>query len=136
MKKILFLCTHNSVRSQMAEGWTNSLFSGDYKSYSAGTEPTSVNPLSAQVMKESGVDITRQKSKSLQQFRNRKFDLVITLCDPAKEACPVFSGSKRVEHHSFPDPSKSGGKDQTAMFRRVRDEIKNYLLNELPSILD
>ncbi len=131
MKKVLFLCTHNSARSQIAEGWTKALFPNEYEVYSAGTKPTKINDLAIKVMKEARVDIGRQSAKGINQFKNQKFDLVVTLCDSAKEDCPIFPGAKKSAHHTFPDPSAA---NKISTFREVRDQIKEFVLKELPAI--
>ena len=127
-KKVLFICTHNSARSQMAEGLLNALYGDRYKAYSAGIEPTKVNPYAVEVMAEIGIDLSRQRSKSIEEFREKNFDYVITLCDHAKEACPFFPGEK-ILHKSFEDPSKFKGTEEEILeeTRRIRDEIKYWL---------
>ncbi|HDQ16089.1 MAG TPA: arsenate reductase ArsC, partial [Bacteroidetes bacterium] len=108
-KSVLFLCTHNSCRSQIAEGLLNNIFGTHYKAYSAGIEKTSVNPYALEVMKEIGIDISKQYSKSIEEFHGCNFDFVVTVCDNAKESCPFFPG-KNIIHKSFKDPSKVKGK--------------------------
>jgi thioredoxin type arsenate reductase len=111
--RILFLCTHNSARSQMAEGLMRARGGNRVEVYSAGTEPSQVNPLAIQAMDELGINIRNQESKSMDLFLNQKFDYVITVCDRAKDACPVFPGAPEQIHWSFPDPSEaSGGPDK------------------------
>lgn len=124
--KVLFLCTGNSCRSQMAEGWTNHLFSHCVKAYSAGTRPAQVHPLAARVMKEAGVDISFQHSKHLSSFLGKEFNLAVTLCDSAKEECPYFPGAQKILHYSFPDPAVVEGTEEKKLeaFREVRDSIK------------
>lgn len=117
----------------MAEGWINSLFPDKYQAYSAGTTPTQVHPLAIQVMKEVGIDISQHQAKKLNQFLDSPFDLVVTLCDSAKESCPVFTGAKKTIHHDFPDPSTETGEDQLALFRQVRDQIKDFIVQEFGS---
>ena len=90
MKRVLFICTHNSARSQMAEGFLNALYGDRYKGYSAGIEPTKVNPYVIKAMAEMGIDFSKQRSKGLEEFRDQNFDYVVTVCDHAKEACPFF----------------------------------------------
>jgi arsenate reductase len=128
-KRVLFICTHNASRSQMAEGLLNSLYSDRYEAYSAGTEPTSVNPYAIKVMAELGIDISLHQSKSIDEFKNKQFDYIITVCDYAKETCPYFPGSGKKLHQSFDDPSQFRGteEDILAGFRRVRDEIKYWI---------
>jgi arsenate reductase len=128
-KKVLFLCTHNSARSQIAEGWMKSLFPKDYSVFSAGTEPTMVHPIAIQVMKEVDIDISGQTSKSVDQFVGQEFDYVITLCHSAKESCPLFSRTKQMVHLDFPDPTQDNENEQEKAFRHVRDEMKEFLLD-------
>lgn len=130
MQKILFLCTHNSCRSQMAEGLVNHYLRDRFKAYSAGTESTAVNPRAIAAMQEIGIDISRQRSKTLDGFANERFDYVITLCGDANERCPLFFGRVERIHLGFDDPSKARGTEEEIMaeFRRVRDEMKQRLL--------
>ena len=127
-KTVLFLCTHNSCRSQMAEGLLNSLFGNFYNAYSAGVEKTKVNPYAIEVMKEIGIDLSKHYSKTIEQFKDENFDYVITVCNTAKEACPFFPGNKII-HKSFDDPSEFEGdiKKTLEQFRKVRDEIKDWI---------
>ena len=127
-KKVLFICTHNSARSQMAEGLINALYGDKYEAYSAGTEPTEVNPYAIKAMAELGIDISKQRSKSIKEFRGKTFEYVATVCDHAKEACPFFPGEK-ILHKGFEDPSefKGAGAEILAKIRRVRDEIKDWI---------
>jgi len=125
-RHVLFLCTGNSCRSQMAEGLVNAFLGDRYEAYSAGTEPTGyVHPLAIRVMREIGVDISHQRSKSTDEFRDVAFDLVITLCDDAAENCPVWLGSGVRVHLGFPDPAQARGSDEEIMqaFSKVRDQI-------------
>jgi arsenate reductase len=133
MKKVLFICTHNSVRSQMAEGLVNHDLAGKIQAFSAGTEPTRVNPLAVAAMKEIGIDIAGQRSKSLDEFADEKFDFVITLCDHAAETCPVFFGGTRRIHMGFEDPWKATGSEEEKLsfFRNIRDEIRGKLVRFL-----
>ena len=126
-KRVLFICTHNSARSQMAEGWLRHLYGDRYEAYSAGTEATGVRPLAVQAMAEAGVDIAGQESKTLERYLQQPWDYVITVCDQANEACPVFPGGKVRLHWSFPDPSQASGtlEEQLATYRDVRDAIGN-----------
>ena len=128
-KSVLFLCTHNSARSQMAEGMVNHLHGDRYQAYSAGTEPGSVHPLAVKVMAEIGIDISGHRSKHLREFAGREMDLVVTVCDNAREACPFFPGAKENRHESFPDPSAAGGSDdeKLAAFRATRDAIRTWI---------
>jgi arsenate reductase len=128
-KKVLFLCTHNSARSQMAEGLLRALRGNRYEAYSAGTEPTAVSPYAVKVMAEIGIDISRHRSKSVDAFTSGSFDYVVTVCDNAKEACPFFPGGRKMLHESFEDPSTfAGGEEEiTAGFRHIRNEIKGWI---------
>ncbi len=130
-KKVLFICTHNSARSQMAEGIMNHFLGNNYSAYSAGTKPTFVNPFAIDVMKEIGIDISNHKSKSVFEFKGERFDYVVTVCDSAKENCPFFPGAKEYIHQSFEDPSSFEGTDEEKLikFREVRDKIKDFILN-------
>lgn len=124
--RVLFLCTHNSTRSQMAEGLLRMRGGEAYEVYSAGTEPRGVHSLATKVMQEIGIDISEHRSKSLEEFRTQPpMDLVITVCDEAAEACPYFPHARKQVHWGFPDPSKVQGKEeeQLAAFRHVRDLI-------------
>jgi arsenate reductase len=128
-QKVLFLCTHNSARSQIAEGLLRTLYGNNYDAYSAGLEPTTLNPYAIKVMKEIRIDLSKQHSKSINEFKEMKFDFVVTVCDNAREACPFFPG-KKVIHKSFEDPAEFKGntKETLEVFRRVRDEIKSWVL--------
>lgn len=139
-KKILFLCTHNSARSQMAEGLLRAIYGDRYEAYSAGVEATTVNPDAIIVMKEIGIDISSQRSKAPHEFQDIVFDLAVTVCDRAKVACPIcstnlefsskFPRARQVIHKSFDDPAASMGlkEERLKIFRRVRDEIKDWIL--------
>ncbi|MGC4035121.1 MAG: arsenate reductase ArsC [Chitinophagaceae bacterium] len=127
-KKILVLCTGNSCRSQIAEGYLR-YFAGDTAEiYSAGMETHGVNPRAINTMKEDGIDISSHTSNNIDEYRNIPFDFVITVCDNAKERCPFFPSTAHKFHHNFPDPAKAVGSDEEikAAFRRVREEIKKY----------
>jgi arsenate reductase (thioredoxin) len=128
-KTVLFLCTHNSCRSQMTEGLLNSIFGDEYKAYSAGIQKTSVNAYAIKVLKEIDIDISKQYSKLITVFQGKEFDYVITVCDNAKETCPFFPG-KKVIHKSFDDPSKHSGDEKEILekFRYVRDDIKQWII--------
>jgi arsenate reductase len=130
-KRVLFLCTTNSCRSQMAEGILKLIGKGNFEIYSAGTEATSVHPLARQVMREKGIDISDQKSKSVAEFTGEEFDYVITLCGGnAKRACPVFWGKARHRlHWDFYDPAEAEGSEEEKLrvFRTVRDQIRSKL---------
>ena len=125
-KKVLFLCTHNSCRSQMAEGIVNHDLGDSFEAYSAGTEATRVNPLAVRVLAELGIDISGHCSKTLDEFAGERFDYVITLCGSANEQCPLFFGGVKRIHIGFDDPSQVTGTAEEIMteFRRVRDEIR------------
>jgi len=125
-KKVLFLCTHNSARSQMAEGLLRGLCSS-YEAYSAGVSPTQVDPDAIAAMAEIGIDISGQRSKGIDEIKGIRFDAVVTVCDSAKEACPFFPGAKEQIHRSFDDPAAYEGEARLAAFRRVRDEIKDWI---------
>jgi arsenate reductase len=132
-KSILFLCTGNSCRSQMAEAWTRA-FKGDLiNAYSAGVQPKQVDPRAIQAMNEAGIDISKQKSKDIDSLGDQEFDYVITLCDNAKETCPYFPAKTRLLHQGFDDPPKLAEYARTedaamAPYRRVRDEIKAFVM--------
>ncbi len=132
-KRVLFLCTHNSARSQMAEGLLRHLGGEQFEAFSAGTEATAVRPLAIHAMQELDIDISRQQSKTLDRYLNDPFDEVITVCDAAAEVCPVFPGAKRRRHWSFPDPSQAVGteEEQLAVYRAVRDAIRARIETEL-----
>ncbi len=132
-KRVLFLCTHNSARSQMAEGLLRHLSGEQFEAFSAGTEATAVRPLAIRAMQELGIDISRHQSKTLDRYLNDPFDEVITVCDAAAEVCPVFPGAKRRRHWSFPDPSQAVGteEEQLAVYRAVRDAIRARIETEL-----
>jgi arsenate reductase len=129
---VLFVCTHNSARSQMAEGLLNSLYGTKYQAYSAGTEPSAVNPFAIQVMSEIHVDISKKRSKSINEFMEHKFDYVITVCDHVNETCPFFPGGIKRLHRSFEDPAsyKGSSPDTLLEFRRIRDKIKEWIAEE------
>lgn len=128
-KKILFLCTNNSIRSQMAEGLMRHFRGNEYDVFSAGTLPTRVNPSAIEVMNEIGINISGQASKSIEVFAGHSFDIVVTVCDNAKEACPVFPGAAKIIHRSFADPSREyvDFEERLEPFREIRDEIKNWI---------
>ena len=128
-QKVLFICTHNSARSQIAEGLLKAIYGERYEAYSAGTKPSSVNQFAINVMKELGVDISKHRSKSVEEFLNMELDYVVTVCDNAKEACPFFPGGKKHLHQSFIDPSSFTGNDDEILegFRKIRDEIKKWI---------
>jgi arsenate reductase len=132
-RRVLFICTHNSARSQMAEGLLRRLGGERFEVFSAGTEATHVRPLAIQVMAEIGIDISKQESKTLERYLQQPFDEVITVCDTAAETCPIFPGAAHRRHWSFPDPSKATGSEaeQLAIYRNVRDAIRVRIEQEL-----
>lgn len=130
--KILFLCTGNSCRSQMAEGWARHLKGDVLEAYSAGIETHGLNPNAVRVMAEAGVDISGHKSKHVDELRNIQFDYVITVCDNARESCPIFSGRAKVMHVGFEDPPRlareAKSEEETLnIYRRVRDQIRAFV---------
>jgi arsenate reductase len=135
--KVLFLCTGNSCRSQMAEGWAKALKGDVIDAYSAGTAPSTVNPLAIKVMKEAGVDISSQRSKNVVELMDVDFDVVITLCGDARDTCPVFPGDAKVVHRGFDDPARAEGSEEEvlAFFRRVRDEIRDFVMTLPESVM-
>jgi arsenate reductase len=135
-KRVLFLCTGNSCRSQMAEGLINHLAEG-WEACSAGTRPLGyVHSLAIEAMAELGLDISHQRPKSVREFQNAALDLVITVCDDAAENCPLWLGQGRVVHISFPDPARATGSrdEQLAVFRQVRDDIRRRVFGYLGEI--
>ena len=130
--KVLFLCTGNSCRSQMAEGFARALKSGPVEAYSAGVESHGLNPLAVKVMAEVGVDISGQRSKHVDELKHIPFDYVVTVCDHASQVCPIFPGKAKVVHVGFDDPprlAKSARTEDEALthYRRVRDEIRSFI---------
>jgi arsenate reductase len=137
--KILFLCTGNSCRSQMAEGWTRALKNDLFEAYSAGIEPRALDPNAVKVMAEVGVDISSHRSKHLDELKDIDFDYVITVCDNAHESCPMFQGKTKVVHVGFDDPPRLAKQAKTEedaldIYRRVCNEIKAFV-EELPQSL-
>ena len=141
--KLLFLCTGNSCRSQMAEGWTRHLKGEVIEAYSAGIETHGLNPHMVKVMAEVGVDVTSQKSENIRDFADTQLDVVVTVCGHAHETCPVFPANCKVVHSGFPDPPKMAKElaeqgasedEQLECYRKVRDEIKSYV-ESLPNSL-
>ena len=138
--RILFLCTGNSCRSQMAEGWVRALVSDCIDAASAGVEIHGLNPNAVKVMAEAGVDISEHRSTHVDEFKDESFDFVITVCDNARESCPVFPGNTRMIHEGFDDPpalARDAKTEEEALghFRRVRDEIKTFV-EKLPGLLE
>ena len=139
-KKILFLCTHNAARSQMAEGFINALYSDRYEAYSAGSEPTEVHSCAIEVMAEKGIDIASQRAKPLDEYVDASFDYVVTMCADAQERCPIFPGAifpGGIEyiHHAFEDPLSDAGSDSEhcAPFRNARDKIRDWIATTFAS---
>lgn len=128
MKRILVLCTGNSCRSQMAEGYLKDFVIGKAEVYSAGIEAHGVNPRAVAVMREDGVDISGHTSNNVDEYRDIDFDYIITVCDNAKERCPFFPSTSQKFHYNFPDPAKAKGSEDEIMdvFRGVRNQIKEY----------
>ena len=127
-KKVLFICTHNSARSQMAEGILKSLYGDRYEGFSAGSEPTSVNPLAIQAMSEIGIDISHSRSKHVNEFVGKEIDFVVTLCSGANETCPFVPGAKRYIYHGFVDPAASSDPaEASALFREIRDGLTEWI---------
>ena len=141
MKRILFLCTGNACRSQMSEGWANHLLGGaGIHAFSAGVAPHGLDSRAVAVMAEAGVDISQHHSKHVDELADLPFDLVVTVCDNAAEACPVFPGNARKIHHAFDDPPKLAQRETSetavlAHYRCVRDEIRAFI-ETLPGLLD
>ena len=138
--RILFLCTGNACRSQMAEGWTRSLKGDAFEAYSAGVEKHGLDPRAVQVMAEAGVDISERRSKLVEELPVREFDYVVTVCDRANESCPVFFGRSKRIHRGFDDPPKLAAGAATeeevlAPYRRVRDEIRAFV-EAMPASLE
>jgi len=126
-EKVLFLCKHNSTRSQIAEGILRNLYGTDYEVESAGIEPTNINPYAIKVMDEIGINISNQKTKSIENFKDEKFDYVVTVCDHTKESCPFFPGNKLI-HKGFEDPSMIQDEEGKLLaYRKIRDEIKDWI---------
>ncbi|HEX7614061.1 MAG TPA: arsenate reductase ArsC [Thermoanaerobaculia bacterium] len=127
--RVLILCTGNSCRSQMGEGWVRHDLGERVEVQSAGTRPSFLHPLAIRVMAEAGVDISSHRSKSVEGMKGLAFDLVVTVCDSAREACPILPGARKTLHQAFEDPALAGdGEEALPVFRRVRDEIRNRLV--------
>ena len=131
-QRVLFICTHNSARSQTAEGFLNAYYGDRYEGYSAGLEPKKINEYAIKAMREVGIDISNHQSKSIERFRKMHFDYVVTVCDHAREVCPFFPGD-RILHKSFEDPSGFKGTPDEILdsTRDVRDQIKDWIRNIL-----
>ena len=143
--KLLFLCTGNSCRSQMAEGWTRQLKGDQIKAFSAGIETHGLNPHMIKVMDEAGVDVSNQKSENIRDFAEHDLDVVVTVCGHAHETCPVFPANCKVVHTGFPDPPKMAKElaekgateeEQLDCYRSVRDKIKEYILTLPESLIE
>lgn len=139
MLNVLFLCTGNSCRSQMAEAIAKSLYPM-HKFYSAGIETHGINQYAIKVCEEIGLDMSTHSSKNVDTLKNIRFDIVLTVCDHANESCPIFLGTSNKIHHSFQDPPKlaidvDNEEDKLIIYRKVRDEIKNYLINEFIKVI-
>ncbi len=133
-KNILFLCTGNSCRSQMAEGWTNALQGESFQAFSAGVKKSSVDPLAVKVMDEAGIDLSGHYSKLIEELPEVQFDYVVTLCDHARESCPIFFSDAEKIHKGFDDPphlSRDAASREEALkhYRRIRDEIREFVLS-------
>ena len=130
---VLFVCTHNSARSQMAEGLLRAFHGDRFEAFSAGTEPTTVHPMAVKAMAELGIDISRARSKSLDEFRGRQLDYVVTVCDRAHQNCPFFAGGRHHLHKGIGDPAQAGltGEELLPAFRRTRDQLREWIEKEL-----
>ncbi|PDV99623.1 arsenate reductase ArsC [Candidatus Chloroploca asiatica] len=134
--RILFLCTHNSARSQMAEALTRTMGKGDFEAHSAGNEPSGIHPLAIKAMQEVNIELTGQRSKHVSEYTDQQFDVIITVCDRARETCPTFPGEPELVHWSFEDPSSVEGDEATQLraFRNarnfIRDRLSLWLLNK------
>ncbi|MFU2157502.1 MULTISPECIES: arsenate reductase ArsC [Caldisericum] len=134
--KVLFVCTHNSARSQMAEAFLNALYGERFEAYSAGTHPGTLNSYVVKAMKEIGIDISNNKTKSVMDFKGKRFDYVVTVCDQAREECPYFPGALQYIHKGFEDPSTFTGSDEEIMekVRKLRDEIEQWIMETFKKI--
>ncbi|MFX0124150.1 MAG: arsenate reductase ArsC [Candidatus Hodarchaeota archaeon] len=132
MQKVLFVCTHNSARSQIAEAVLRAKYGDFYQAFSAGTSPTRLNPFVKKVMTEIGIDISDHEPKHTDSFLDQEIDIVVTVCDSAKENCPFFPGAKQYTHKSFPDPSQFSGSEEEMLnnVRLVRNEIIQWIDEE------
>jgi len=130
---VLFICFNNSARSQMAEGLVNALYGDRFAAVSGGSVPTRVHPAAIQAMAEIGIDISGHRSKSIDEFEGRKFDIVVMVCDDKQADCPFFPGGREYIHHAFDDPAACRGSDEEvlACFRRSRDEIRRWIETDL-----
>jgi arsenate reductase len=137
-KKVLFICTHNSARSQMAEGIVNHYWGDRLRAFSAGTKPSKVHQSAITVTEEIGIDLSHHRSKSIDEFKNERFDIVVTVCDHAKETCPFFPQALRTIHKGFEDPARAEGTQEEILstFREVRDRIKEWIEIELIKMIE
>ncbi len=137
-KKVLILCTGNSARSQMAEGLLKHITSNEYEINSAGTKPSIVRPEAIKALAEIGIDISKNRSKSVDEFADEEIDYVLTVCDNAQENCPYFPAKTKLVHHSFADPAEVEGDEETRLnaFRKIRDEIKEYFESDFVKIIE
>lgn len=137
-KKVLILCTGNSARSQIAEGLLKHMTKNKYEINSAGTKPSIVRPEAIKALAEVNIDISNNRSKSVDEFANEEIDYILTVCDNAKENCPYFPAKTKLIHHSFADPAEVEGNEETRLnaFRKVRDEIREYFENDFVKILE
>ena len=137
IKNILVLCTGNSCRSQMAEGYIRHFAANKAAVFSAGLETHGVNPKAVAVMKEDGIDISHHTSNNISEYLHKDFDIVITVCDNAKENCPYFPGTAKMIHENFPDPGKATGNEEEVMeqFRKVRNDIRDFSKEFVDSLL-
>ncbi|MEP6900661.1 MAG: arsenate reductase ArsC [Actinomycetota bacterium] len=137
-KKVLILCTVNSARSQMAEGLLKHITKNAYEIHSAGTKPSIVRPEAIKVLAEIGIDISNNRSKSVDEFANDEINYVLTVCDKAKENCPYFPAKTKLIHHSFEDPAETQGDEETRLnaFRKIRDEMRIYFENEFVKVIE
>jgi len=135
--KVLFLCTGNSCRSQMAEGFLREIAGERCESFSAGVTPTAINPLAIKVMDEEGIDITGQVSQAADEFKDQEFDYVVTVCDNARTACPVYPGEYQSLHWELEDPADADGteEEKLAVFRETRDKIKDNVTQFFNSLI-
>ena len=136
--RVLFLCVHNSARSQMAEGILRELGGDRFEAHSAGNEATLVRPLAIEAMAEVGIDISQQRSKHVDEYAGQRFDFAVTVCDDSRESCPYFPGAAKQLHWSFPDPSAAVGTDdeRLAVFRQMRDDISRSVRDFIDTLGD
>ena len=138
--KVLFLCTGNSARSQMAEGYLRHVAGSEFEALSAGVEPKGLNPLAVEAMKEIGIDISQQASKDVRSFLGQAIPYVVTVCDNARQRCPIFPRTYKVLHWNLEDPAEAAGshEEKMAVFRRVRDETRQRIEQELlkPTVIE